>query len=230
MAQRPSRNVLNKPRYVFDEEEEDEDPFQDAWFENEHDSSDHETDESEHDTASEEEEDSEDEAAEVAVAAAKAASAAANAAFVAPISLPYYTGKNRITKWNKAVLASFRKRNVLNTFKPGRSRLPRIKSELDAFELFFDSIVFDQIVYYTNLYIRHAALKIPYRQTSVRETDLTEIKAFFGLGFLFGSLKGSRNGLAHLWRPENGTSWDICRCTMSYHRFAFLMRYVFLLV
>ena len=226
MAQRSSRNVAKQPLYVFDEEEEDEDPFQDTWFDDGHVVSDYESDESAHNTASEEE-DSDDEAAEVAVAAARTAAFAANTAFGAPVSLPYYTGKNRITQWNKVVPDSFRKRNNLNTFKPGRSRLPRIKSVLESFELFFDGIVFDQVVYYTNLYIKHIAPKIPYKQSSVRETDLTKIRALFGLLFLIGSLKGSRTGLAHLWRPESGTSWDICRCTMSYQRFAFLMRYVF---
>ena len=210
MAERRSSRILPKqPSYVFDEDEDndEEDLF------NDDESSDHPTENSGHDTSSEEEQDTENEADEKAVAAA------------APVPVSsFYMGKDGTTKWNKTPPSTFHKRGSLNGFFPGQNLMPKVKSQLEAFELSFDRHVFERIVEFTNLYIDSVASKLRYRQTSVRPTDLLEIRALFGLLFGIGSLKGARTGLAHLWKPEDGFGWDICKCSMSFQRFKFLMR------
>lgn len=223
--QRPRRNI-SRPAYDFGNNEEDENEFQDDFeVELEHPDEDerYETEESDHETASEEEADSSDEEAEVVVQAKATAVATTQSVYGAP-EPSYYLGKNQQTLWNKQPKDASHKKSQCNSFKPGRNKLPKVNNELEAFELFFDVSVFERIVQYTNIYIQSVKDKLNYQRSRVRPTDVLEIRAFFGLLICIGSLKSSKVAVEHLWKPEDGTAWDLCRCTMSYGRFCFLMR------
>ena len=229
MAKRRSlRHILKQPAYIFeetDEEESEKNDFENELFDEDV-SADFEPEVSDHDTESEQEQDSDDEAAEVA--AANAATEAARIAFGLQVIEPtFFLGKDQTTKWEKTPPTSFHKKSGLNSFKPGRNKMPNVNSELEVFELFFTETVFAKIVNYTNLFIEFYAPKLPYKQSSVRPTNVLEIRALFGLLFGIGSLKGSRTQVKYLWAPESGFGWDICRSAMSHQRFKFLMRYGF---
>ena len=225
---RTSRRISKQPVYVFEEsDDEDETEENDLYkdLSDEDVSDDFQPEFNDHDTESEQERDSDDEAAEVAVEAADAATEAAKTAFGVQVVEPkFYLGKDQTTRWEKDPPTAFHRKSRLITFKPGRNKMPGVGSELEAFELFFDQTVLDRIVNFTNLFIDYFGPKLRYKQSSVRRTDHVEIRAFFGLMFGIGSLKGSRTQLKHLWAPESGFAWDICRCAMSFQRFKFLIR------
>lgn len=224
-TRRSFRNVGKQPVYV--QEEEEDDFIGTDVFDDHDDSTDCEPEESDHETDSEEEEDSDDEIAvsSIAVAASTPEPAAASVPGPAAPEPTHFVGKDGITQWNKKPPRTFHKKDSFNNFTPGRQLRPNVETELEAFELFFDPYVFDRIVEFTNLKIQSVASKLSYKQSSVRPTDQLEIRTLFGLLFGIGSLKGSRTGISHLWKPEDGFGWDMCRCSMSYHRFSFLMRY-----
>lgn len=171
-------------------------------------SSENEVEMSDHNTDSEEDPDSEDEAEDSTSSTLQ--------------SLPYFLGKNKTTRWEKEPPNRSHRRSASNVFRPGASLIPRVTAEYECFKLFVDDFVFEKIVENTNSFIEHAKQKSYINNTCAYPTDIEEIEAFFGLQILFGSMKTSRTQIKHLWN-SNGIGWDVCMCSMSYHRFSFLM-------
>lgn len=56
----------------------------------------------------------------------------------------------------------------------------------------------------------------------MRETNIEEIKALYGLLYLAGLFHSNRQRLSDLWRDE-GTVIEIFRKTMPFRRFQFLL-------
>ncbi|XP_008553659.1 uncharacterized protein LOC103575593 [Microplitis demolitor] len=93
---------------------------------------------------------------------------------------------------------------------------------IKCWELFFDKQMIKDIVNFTNIKLLSQQPKFQ-RARDCATTDVTEIRALFGLLYLAGALKMSRVNLKDIWATD-GTSPDYFRCTMSFNRFNLLLR------
>lgn len=96
------------------------------------------------------------------------------------------------------------------------------KTELECWNLFFSANILAMIVMYTNQHINSLKEKF-LRDRNCRQTDQTEIKAFFGLLYLAGVFRGGHRNIADFWASD-GLGVEIFRLTMSEKRFRFLLR------
>lgn len=143
-----------------------------------------------------------------------------------PSSLEY-VGKNGETRWNyfphpNASRGRARRRNIV-THLPGPIRQARnVTTPLESWKLFFPDNVLEEIVIFTNIWIRINREKYS-RERDAGDTTLTEIKAVFGLLYLAGTMKCSHTNLKDLWSTD-GTGIERFRVTMNIRRFQYLLR------
>ncbi|XP_024873440.1 uncharacterized protein LOC112455634 [Temnothorax curvispinosus] len=81
----------------------------------------------------------------------------------------------------------------------------------------------DDIVKYTNMYIKSKRSVSYKRERDCRDTTRCEILALIGTLFFIGTKKGSYTNVLELW-TTNGTGIQILRAVMGYKRFLFLLR------
>lgn len=143
-----------------------------------------------------------------------------------PARVPMYTGKDG-TKWlaNAPSRPNMRTRaeNIITDLPGVRGNLAlNAKTPLDCFRLFITQDMMNDIVSFTNIYIRANKDKFS-RERDCKETDITEIDALTGLLVLAGLKKMNHVNIQEMW-TNDGTSPDIFRATMSQTRFYFLLR------
>lgn len=138
--------------------------------------------------------------------------------------VPYFTGKDKYTKWNKMPPPNSRtrKHNLVLKLPGPTGEAKNAKSVLDCFFIFIDEGLIDLIAQYTNIYI--AKIKTNFiRHRDAKCTDACEMKAFLGILYLAGVKKSGRENILDLWNTD-GTGCDLLYLTMSYNRFRFLCR------
>lgn len=138
---------------------------------------------------------------------------------------PIFIGKDGNTMWKKhcpSKRIKTRKENLIRHLPGVKQMAKNAKLPLECWELFFSPEMLENIVKNTNLYIRNLADNYR-RERCARPTDVTEIKALFGLLYLAGCLKSSRVNTDELW-DRTGTGAERFWATMSQQRFLFLLR------
>ena len=108
--------------------------------------------------------------------------------------------------------------------QPGPSAAARqnLVNEVAFWGLFFTNEILQLIVSYTNRTIDRmtANVKKTHKDTHIKKTDLTEIRAFIRLMYLRGATKRNMTDVRDLFRHRS--SPDIFQACMSYRRFFFL--------
>ncbi|XP_029164703.1 uncharacterized protein LOC114935919 [Nylanderia fulva] len=135
---------------------------------------------------------------------------------------PVYVGRNKVTNWNKTPCTNesatipFEKESITKSDKKYE-----IADELSAFREIFDDKMLEEIVACTNFSIKHKHHVCP-SQRNAKETTRSEMLAVIGLLYLAGMKRARHASLLELW-TDDGTGLEICRSTMSYRRFLFLL-------
>ena len=124
-------------------------------------------------------------------------------------SRTFYMGKDGTTKWNvQPTDFGSRRMNMANVTASSTNKKPAgLETELDYFRLFFDSVVINKIVEYTNSFI----LSFTTEETmkgNYRQTDDIEIKGLIGLLILIGTMKSGT--IKQLWQKDMGIGCDLC--------------------
>lgn len=141
--------------------------------------------------------------------------------------IAYKKNKNKIIdfwRWKKTPLRL--KRGKQNTLCDeigvvmGNAR--SATTPLEAWGEFFNNSMLELIVKYTNQYIELNKRPKYQRDRDTRFTDVTEIKALFGLLYLAGRLRAHRLNTLDLW-DNNGHGVEIFGLVMSRMRFHFLL-------
>lgn len=141
------------------------------------------------------------------------------------IPAPYSLGKDKITKWSwKVPLKSKRKgpENIITRLPGVIGDAKKAETPAECWNYFFTEAMIDIIVKYTNQYIEGIRGNFN-RDRDVRNTDVTEVKAFLGLLYLAGAFKGNRQSLEELWGKEND-GIEKFSLVMSLRRFKTLIR------
>nr|XP_012230277.1 PREDICTED: uncharacterized protein LOC105676739 [Linepithema humile] len=143
-----------------------------------------------------------------------------------------YIGRNGLTEWRKMPCASESVTDLSPEEHVAQSsshcstadKKPcEIENELCALREFIDKNMLDEIITGTNLLIKRRRLSRTYsRCRDLNETTRTELLAVFGLLYLVGMKRASHTNLLELW-ADDGTGLEICRSTMNYRRFLFLL-------
>lgn len=137
----------------------------------------------------------------------------------------YYMGKDAITKWLKHCSSKrvrTRAENIITKLPGCKPYAKGAKTPLDCWLLFFDSTILDGITHCTNIMIAKKAVGYKDKEYC-GNTNITEIKALFGILYLAGVYKNSHRNLKDLWRT-NGTGVDIFRSVMAFNRVMFLLQ------
>lgn len=104
---------------------------------------------------------------------------------------PFYTGKDRSTKWlMHKPLRNVRTRscNIVIHLPGVKNVAKNAKEPLQCFSLFVDDSMIDKIVLYTNIYITKLHEKFS-RERDCKPTDTIEIKALIGVLYMAGLKK-----------------------------------------
>lgn len=141
-------------------------------------------------------------------------------------SVARYVGRDNSTTWSKHPLAAktsrTRKKNLV-TQLPGAVRNARqVTDILESWQLFFPDSMLQKIVKYTNIKINQVRPNYS-RERDAKETDIVELKAFFGLLYLAGVNRSNHQNLLDLWRTD-GTGVEMFRLVMGVNRFRFLIQ------
>ncbi|KAB0790393.1 hypothetical protein PPYR_15241, partial [Photinus pyralis] len=138
--------------------------------------------------------------------------------------LPFFIGKDKLTKWSKIAPPSDRTRaeNIMTHLPGPKTAVKELKGALEILKHFFDSEMLKTIVECTNKHIEVEKENYT-RERNAKETDVVEIQALISLLYLAGVLKSSRLNTEELWN-NNGTGVEQFRLTMSKFRFQFLLQ------
>ena len=117
-----------------------------------------------------------------------------------------------------------RKHNIITQSSGPIGIACAVKSELEAMQLFLDHKLIKAITKYTNIYIEKVKNQFQ-RDRDARPTDEFEIKALFGLFYLIGVLRSSRQKVSQLWDNSKGSGIEACYLMMSEKRFRFLLTF-----
>lgn len=135
-------------------------------------------------------------------------------------------GKNGVTKWDSSLPKKnvrTRRENIITHLPGPKGIAAKLFSPKEILNLFIDEHTYKIIVECTNIYID--SIKCNYeRDRDARPTNVTEIKALFGLLLLIGTYKSSRTNIQKLWDNSRGNGLESCYLTMSRNRFSFLLR------
>ena len=140
---------------------------------------------------------------------------------------PYFTGKDRVTKWRKhlpSLNVRTRSKNIVTRLPGVKGPARNLRTIVDIWKCFFDEEILNMIVSNTNLFITQQEYDRQQYRTA-RPTDLIEIKALLGLLYLAAVRKTNHLNATNLW-SSNGTSIEMFRLTMSLERFRFLLRHI----
>lgn len=126
-------------------------------------------------------------------------------------SRPFYSKNTR----------TLRKNLILHL--PGPKGAARnTKSEYEAWQLFFDETILQEIITHTNEEIVRNQKQFSKVQRYTDQIDKIELEALFGLLYTSGALKYNHVNLEELWSKKYGP--PIFRATMSKNRFSFLIK------
>ena len=134
------------------------------------------------------------------------------------------------TKKERGVSGRATNQNILRGAEIPRGRAKAVKTPVEGFELFITDEMMQDVVNNTNKNIRnfmtrfHDVLKESSKYTYVKETDLIELKALIGLLYLRAALQLNIFKTREIFFHES--SHEIFAATMSYNRFAFLIRFL----
>ena len=139
-------------------------------------------------------------------------------------------GDERELTWtNQPPAATGRRRAqdvVLGPVKRPLGPAQNAKTPLEAWELFFDERIVSSIVRFTNQKIQRVHSQLPpailedSRYTYLKETNVVEVRAVFGLCYLRGALRVSKQNTRHLYGPDGHHAFG---ATMSMNRFNFVI-------
>ncbi|KAF9405872.1 hypothetical protein HW555_013560 [Spodoptera exigua] len=119
---------------------------------------------------------------------------------------PFYTGKDRSTKWlMHKPLRNVRTRscNIVIHLPGVKDVAKNAKEPLQCFSLFMDDSMIDKIVLYTNIYITKLHEKFS-RDRDCKLTDTIEIKALIGVLYMAGLKKISHLNVKEMWLDDVG--------------------------
>ena len=120
--------------------------------------------------------------------------------------------------------------NILRGAEGPRGKSKAAKTPVEGFELFITDEMMQDFVNNTNENIRnfmtsfHDALKESSKYAYVKETDLIQLKTLIGLLYLRAALQLNIFKTRDIFFHERGH--EIFAATMSYNRFAFLIRFL----
>ncbi|KAJ4437242.1 hypothetical protein ANN_17377 [Periplaneta americana] len=143
----------------------------------------------------------------------------------APLSqFTTYKGKDG-TSWGKNVPprnVKTRACNIVTHLPDCKGQARQAKLPLETWSCLIDDNIIDDIVKYTNIYIRSIQNNFV-RERHALITDQTEIKALFGLLYFAGALRSAKVNAKDLWTTD-GTGLPLFRATKGINRFFFLLR------
>ncbi|XP_074028308.1 uncharacterized protein [Leptinotarsa decemlineata] len=130
---------------------------------------------------------------------------------------PTFTGKDKVTKWNKHMPNQNVKtpsKNIIRMKLPCvRGPLKQITDPLDIWRNFFDNDMINIIVTNTNSYLESVSHKYN-RATYTRPTTREEIEALLGL-LLFSGVKNNNNlNIEHLFKTTKSNDF-VFFCAIS---------------
>ncbi|KAK9687761.1 Transposase IS4 [Popillia japonica] len=136
----------------------------------------------------------------------------------------FFYGKNG-TQWRKQPWKKTHSRpqNIMRVLRGVIQAARKSKTEIECWKLFFSDDILDLIVANTNNYIQIVKDKL-HRERDSRPTDITEMKACFGLLYLAGVFRGGRQNLDDMWATDD-LGINMFRMAMSEKRFRFLIRF-----
>lgn len=139
------------------------------------------------------------------------------------LDLFLFSGKNG-TQWRKQPWKKTHSRpqNIMRVLRGVIQAARKSKTEIECWKLFFSDDILDLIVANTNNYIQIVKDKL-HRERDSRPTDITEMKACFGLLYLAGVFRGGRQNLHDMWATDD-LGINMFRMAMSEKRFRFLIR------
>lgn len=118
--------------------------------------------------------------------------------------------------------ANIRAHNIVTQAPGVLGNAKNAKSVLDCWEILFSDDMIDLISKYTNDEIERKQVNYT-KNNSVKKTDMSEIKAVFGLLYLASFYKSNHQNLVDLWATD-AAGVVLFRSTMSLIRFRFLLR------
>lgn len=134
-------------------------------------------------------------------------------------------GKDMTSKWFQEPPppnVRTRQHNIVSE-RPGvKPYAASADSPHECFKLFIDDNIIDIIVKNTNIYIQKHRSNFS-RERDAQDTNKMEISALIGTLIVAGLLKSSRVNVQDMW-DTNGLGIERLIATMSYNRFAFLLR------
>lgn len=138
----------------------------------------------------------------------------------------FYLGKDKKTKWYKnpcrSKYAKKKPENIVKIFPSCRGE--KYSNELDSFFALFDNDIIEEILQYSNKFIRQKKEDVSYsRDRDANEMTKAELLAVFGVLYLLGIKKENHTNVLELW-TDDGSGLGILRACMSYKRFLFLLR------
>ena len=134
------------------------------------------------------------------------------------------------TKTERGVSGRAANQNILRGAEGPSGRAKAAKMPVEGFELFITDEMMQDVVNSTNKNIRnfmtgfHDVLKESSKYRYVKETDLIKLKALIGLLYLRAALQLNIFNTREIFFHER--SHEIFAATMSYNRFAFLIRFL----
>lgn len=137
----------------------------------------------------------------------------------------FLLGRDKKTKWAEDPPARNVRRRAQNviTHLPGViGNAKNARTAVDCWNNLFTDDILDTIVRYTNQYMESIKHKFS-RERDIVSTDVIELRAFIGLLYLAGALRGNRQSLEELWGKE-GDGVEKFGLVMSIKRFKTLIR------
>ena len=93
---------------------------------------------------------------------------------------------------------------------------------LKKFELFFNNILIEEVIKWTNQKIQTVKVKYKAQSGYLYGTSIDEIQALLGILLFLDARKSGKESTASLWKKD-GTGRPICIAVMSQKRFLFLL-------
>ena len=137
----------------------------------------------------------------------------------------FFWGKDKTSKWAKnPPKRTVRKRahNIITHLPGVIGNARNAKTAVDCWNNLFTDDILNTIVRYTNQYIESIKPKFS-RERDITSTDVIEVRAFIGLLYLAGALRGNRQSLEELWGTD-GDGVEKFSLVMNIKRFKTLIR------
>lgn len=110
-------------------------------------------------------------------------------------------------------------RNIVRTMPGPKGKAKQVSTQMEAFDLFFDTEMLEDIVKFTNQEIERQRQNYSREQSWTRELTLCELKAYIGLLYISGARKDNHMKTQFLWSSLGS---PLYAAVMPMERFRFI--------